>query len=195
MSSAIGQASFRAGAQGETQPGMQWNREIEHRDMTPHERLVRRGDMMFDTAFISSRMDMHPASVDTAVAEWHRSLPPVAGARTFVRLGRRLWLATQPQLVSSDPLQLYAVRGILWINGWPIRVILECSMWSATVSQVAIRPAHLSWPVRSGSYWSRAAAVLDDVIGSLAAPTVVEKADVPEGQRAVAKGAPVRVAA
>jgi hypothetical protein len=150
---------------------------------------------MIDTAFISSPMDMHPASVDTEVAEWHRGLPPVAGARKFVHLGRRLWLATQPQVRSSDPLQLYAVRGILWINGWPTRVILECSMWSTTVSQVAIRPTHLSWPVRSRSYWSRATAVLDDVIGSLAAPAELERVDDHEGQRTGVRVATMRSAA
>jgi hypothetical protein len=150
---------------------------------------------MIDTAFISARMDMHPAAVDTAVAEWHRGLPDVSVARSFVRLGHRFWLATQPQVASADPLQFYAVRGILWIAGWPVRVILECSMWSATLSQVAIRPAHLAWPVSSPSYWSRAAAVLDDVIGSLGAATLPERVDIHEGQRAVARIAPVQSAA
>jgi hypothetical protein len=140
-------------------------------------------------------MDMHPAAVDTAVAEWHRSLPHVSLARSFVRLGPRFWLATQPQVASADRHQLYAVRGILWIGGWPIRVILECSMWSATLSQVAIRPAHVAWPVGSPSYWSLAAAVLDDVIGSLGAPTVPKRVDVHEELRAIVRITPVQSAA
>jgi hypothetical protein len=39
--SAIGQGSFRPGAQGEEQPGGNWNREIGHRDLTSDKRLDR----------------------------------------------------------------------------------------------------------------------------------------------------------
>jgi hypothetical protein len=123
---------------------------------------------VIDTSFVSTKLSVHPSSVHTAVGKWHQSLPSVTMAHGCVRFGHRLWLATKCQQASSDPLELYAVRGILWMNGRPIRVKLEFSMWSATVSQLAFTPAHLGWPVRTERYARRAAQFLEDVAGSIA---------------------------
>jgi hypothetical protein len=111
---------------------------------------------MIDTTFVSTRLSVPPSRIHTAIGKWHQSLPSITMARRYVRFGHRLWLATESQLASSDPLQLYAVRGILWMNGQPIRVDLEFSKWSATVSELALRPAHLAWPVRTERYACRA---------------------------------------
>ena len=95
---------------------------------------------MIDTTFVSTRLSVPPSRIHTAIGKWHQSLPSITMARRYVRFGHRLWLATESQLASSDPLQLYAVRGILWMNGQPIRVDLEFSKWSATVSELALGP-------------------------------------------------------
>jgi hypothetical protein len=116
-------------------------------------------------------------------------------ARGYVRFEHRLWLATEAQQTSSDPLQLYAVRGMLWMNGQPIRVDLEFSMWSATASELALRPAHLAWPVRTERYACRAALILENVVASIAGRVALHTAPGPKSRRAMARTAPVRPAA
>ncbi len=115
------------------------------------------------TAFTSRRLQMHPSSVPTVVSEWHRSLPAVTATSRFVQAGPRVWLAKEPEDGDSDPLQIYAVPGILWLWGRPVRVYLEFSIWSRSESQLSLRPAHLGWPVRSRGYVLRAKTVLDAV--------------------------------
>jgi hypothetical protein len=66
---------------------------------------------MITTSFASTRLSMHPSSIQDAVGDWHRSLPPITIARGCVRFGHRLWLAAMPQQGNPDPLQLYAVPG------------------------------------------------------------------------------------
>ena len=148
---------------------------------------------MIDTAFVSTRLNIHPASIQGALSKWHQSLPPVMRACSCVRFESRLWLAAVPEQGYSDPDQLYAVRGMLWMNGRPIRVGLECSMWSGTVSQLALRPARLAWPVRTDRYGRRAAQVLEDVVGSVMG-AALHRARCQQSQTAMAQGALVRPA-
>ena len=122
---------------------------------------------MLDTYVVSARLSVHPSDVRSTVEQWHESLPAVTLTRRSMRVGNRCWLATTPDKGSSDPLELYRLRGIVWMYGRPIRVMLEFSVWSATVSQVMLRPAHLAWPVQSERYGRRAAQVLRDVVASV----------------------------
>jgi hypothetical protein len=128
-----------------------------------------------DTAFISRRLDIHPAEVACAVADWHRGLPRVRMSRNSVTLDHRLWLASRSEPKSSDPFQLYAVQGILWVKSRPIRMSLEFSMWSLRVAEVALRPTGMAWPVGTKCYADRVTAILDDVITSLVAPAVQQR--------------------
>jgi hypothetical protein len=127
---------------------------------------------MIPTAFVSRRLHMHPSTVPAVVTEWHRSLPSIAGVPGFVRLGPRLWLAREPRDGGPDPLQVYDVSGVLWLWGRPVRVELELSAWSSSGSQLSLRPAHLSWPVRTKHYALRATAGPDGVADALAAPVL-----------------------
>jgi len=122
---------------------------------------------VLDSCVVSTKLRVHPSDVHSAVEEWHRSLPAVTLGHRSMRVGSRFWLATAPHQRSSDPLELYRVRGLLWMNCRPIRVMLEFSMWSVTVSQVALRPAKLTWPVCTERYGRRAARVLEYVATSL----------------------------
>jgi hypothetical protein len=147
---------------------------------------------MTTTAFTSRRLHMHPASVPTVVTEWHRSLPAVTAVPGFVRLGPRQWLAEEPQVGVSDPLQVYVVPGVLWLWGRPVRVHLEFSMWSNSDSQLSLRPAHLAWPVRTRSYALRAEAVLDAVVHSLADPVICRQERQPGTVTMMPAGTPMR---
>lgn len=150
---------------------------------------------MINTAFVSTRLSMHPLSAQSAVREWHQSLPPVMRARGCVRFESRLWLAAMPEQDNSNPDHLYAVRGTLWLNGRPIRVGLECSMWSDTVSLLALRPASLGWPVQTDRYGRRAAQVLERVVGSVMGTPAIHSGRHQQSRIAMAKGALVRSAA
>jgi hypothetical protein len=119
-----------------------------------------------DTHFVSTTLSIHPSDVRSTVEEWHQGLPAVTFARRM-RCGSRLWLATKSHQVSSDPLELYRVRGLLWMFGRSIRVELEFSIWSYTITQVALRPANLAWPVCTEQYGRRAARILEDVVASV----------------------------
>ena len=150
---------------------------------------------MIDTAFVSTRLSLHPSSVPRAFSEWHQSLPPVKRARGCVRFENRFWLAAMPEQGNADPDQLYAVRGILWMNGRPIRVGLECSMWSDTVAQLALRPARLAWPVRTDRYGRRAVQVLEDVVGAVMGTAALRRKRNQQSQIAMARSGLVRPAA
>ena len=150
---------------------------------------------MIDTAYVSTRLNIHPSSAQGALREWHQSLPVVMRTRGCVRFESRLWLAAMPEQGSLDPDQLYTVRSTLWMNGLPIRVGLECSMWSDTVSQLAIRPERLAWPVRTDRYGRRAAQVLEDVVESIMRTAALHRAPCQQSQIAMARGALVRLAA
>ena len=121
---------------------------------------------MTNTYFVSTKLNVHPSKLYSAVEKWHQSLPAVTPARR-VRFGSRFWLATTRRRASSDPLELYRVRGLLWLYGRPVRVELEFSIWSDTLSQVALRPADLAWPVRTERYRRRARQALEDVVTSV----------------------------
>ena len=134
-----------------------------------------RREQMSHTAFISRRFDIHPSAVPGVVAEWHRGLVPVRAGRNSVLVDRRFRLASEPDRRGPDPLRLYAVRGVLWVTARPIRVSLEFSMWSDDVTQVALRPTGLAWPVGTRAYGDRVGAVLDDVIEALGNPVTCHR--------------------
>jgi hypothetical protein len=62
---------------------------------------------------------------------------------------------------------MYQVPGVVWINGRPVRLKLEFSMWSDTLSEIGVRPKGISWPVGTDRYERRVAAVLDAIDGAL----------------------------
>jgi hypothetical protein len=123
---------------------------------------------MLGTYVVSTKLNFPPCDAPNVVEKWHRSLRRVTAAgRSIRRVGGGLLLADTPQHPSCDPLELYRVRGVLWVHGRPTRVTLEFSTWSADACQAALRPARLSWPVQTEHYERRAMGVLEDVVGSV----------------------------
>lgn len=126
---------------------------------------------MITSAYISRRLDIHPRQLSNAVAEWHHGLQPVRWVRRSVRLGHGFWLASEGGHASTNPLRLYEVPGVVWMDGRPVQVELEFSMWSATLSEMGVRPKGISWPVGTERYERRVTAALDVVNASLCQST------------------------
>jgi hypothetical protein len=122
---------------------------------------------MLGFTYKSKRLDLHPRSVPYVAAAWHQGLESVRWTRQSVRLDRHVWLNSEAELDSANPLRLYGVRGILWISGQAVPVTLELSLWSNTLSEVAVYPAGITRPVGSERYERRVTAVLDVVSRSL----------------------------
>jgi hypothetical protein len=133
---------------------------------------------MNTSAYISRRLNLCPAEASAAITAWHRNLSRANNAPRFVRLPRGLWLATEPDRSSVDPLRVYAVPGVLWISGRPLRIELEVTIWSSAACEAAIRPSGLAWPVHTQRYARRVTALLEGVVDSLVAPTVAGDANV-----------------
>jgi hypothetical protein len=118
---------------------------------------------MTSSVYLAQRLRVEPT---TAQRLFNTLRPGKAGADE-TRVGKwfhsRLWLAAEAEPPSLDPLQLSKRRGILWIGPWPIKVLLECTIWSETESELGLRPRHLRWPVGGTSYFHAATAVLHEV--------------------------------
>jgi hypothetical protein len=139
---------------------------------TGHER----GEIVMDSYVVSKRLAVHPSDVRSTVEAWHESLRSVSLGRRLRRFGSGLWLAPKPQAASSsDPFELYRVRGFLWLFGRPIRVMLEFSIWSDAASEVTLRPANLSWPVWTDRFGRKAARVLEAVVASVTSDGAVAR--------------------
>jgi hypothetical protein len=117
---------------------------------------------MAETTYIARRVCRDPADAAVAASAWHRDLRPVAGTR-HVACAKRLWLRVDPESGGPDPLELYAVRGLLWVGARPVAVTLEVSMWSTTEIQVGLRPRRLWWPVRTAGFARNASKALDQI--------------------------------
>jgi hypothetical protein len=124
------------------------------------------------SAHISKRSSIEPRKAANAVVAWCRNNRHVS-----VR-SARLRLATGPEPTSDDPLQLAEVRGILWLSGWPVRVRLECRVWSDSEVELSLRSTSLRWPVGTDRYVEAASHLLDLVDG--AARTVAEPSAQPD---------------
>ena len=125
-----------------------------------------------DSAYLSRRLHIHPVDAVTALQGWHRDLPLVRVAPQYRRLADGLWLSTDPEPIIFDAQLLHAIRGVIWMCGRPIRVLLEITRWSSSECEAAIRPMSLAWPVCSDRYDRRVTALLDDIVGTLAFPGV-----------------------
>jgi hypothetical protein len=126
---------------------------------------------MFETAYLSKRLDFHPGNLAEAAAYWHRALRPVRWAPRSVRVSYGFWLDSNAVAGSADSVQLYDVRGVVWTSGRPVPVILEFSVWSETQSEVGVSPRCLSWPVGTDRYVRRVDASLEIISQTLCRST------------------------
>jgi hypothetical protein len=127
---------------------------------------------MTNYAYIARRMCIDPRRAEDAIADCQQrtfhAIPVGRGPRTA-----RIWLAKEPEADSQDPLQLFARRAMLWVGVWPVSVHLECTKWSATESELCLRPSRLMWPVGTDGYARAALAILQEVAHVLVASSEV----------------------
>lgn len=84
-----------------------------------------------------------------------------------------LWLTKEPEADGQDPLQLFARRAMLRVGVWPVSVHRECTKWSATESELCLRPSRLMWPLGTDGYARAALAILQEVAHVLVASSEV----------------------
>jgi hypothetical protein len=121
---------------------------------------------MIDTAYISRNISLCPAEAATVADEWHGRLGQTAKSRRFIRCADRLWLSTELDGVDSDLDVVRHASGLLWVGTRPVAIEFEMSVWSSTVTTLAIRPKSRSSVIFSERYATTAHRALEYVVQS-----------------------------
>jgi hypothetical protein len=116
---------------------------------------------MTDSAYLSRRLDLHPDDLAEAAARWHKGLKSVPWSSRVLRLSPGFWLASNAQAGNATSWPAYEVRGLMWLSGRPLPLILEFSGWSSSQSEVGVCPGGLSWPVGTPRYVRRVQRALE----------------------------------
>jgi hypothetical protein len=135
---------------------------------------------MLESAYLSKRLDVHPDNLAEVAARWHRGLEPLRWSSRLVRVGTGFWLASNARARIVAPHTAYEVRGVMWIGGRPVPLILEFAGWSKTQSELGMCPGSLSWPVGTDRYVRRVRAALEDMSQALSSSTPQVVAAQPE---------------
>jgi hypothetical protein len=118
---------------------------------------------MIASAYVSREIDLEPPLVSAMVLGWDGSRLVVSPSRPGSPVRARLLLDRQPEQAGGDPLQVASRQGILWVGLFPVRVYLECAVWSDSESTLGLRPSNLRWPVGTARYARAAVAVLEEL--------------------------------
>lgn len=124
---------------------------------------------MTGSVYLAQRLRVDPTKAQRLFDVWRPGRVGADGSHVGRKFQSRLWLAAEPELPSLDPLQLSQRKGILWIGPWPIKVMLECTIWSVTESELGLRPHNLQWPVGGTMYFRAATVALKEVVQCLMA--------------------------
>jgi len=120
-------------------------------------------------AHITRRLEVPPSETQVALTEWQQGLPLIGGTCGRLRSAPGIWVAAEPERASSDPLELFETRGIMWVRIWPLRVRLEGRVWSETETELSLCSMNLTWPVGTTSYIRAASEALESLAGTLLA--------------------------
>jgi hypothetical protein len=126
---------------------------------------------MFESTYVSKRLDYHPDNLAECAAQWHRGLLPVPWVRGTVRVSDGFWLASTCVLGCADENLVYRAQGLAWVGARPVPLGLEFSKWSETESEVGVVPRGLSWPVGTDRYVHRVLAGLEVISQALCPST------------------------
>jgi hypothetical protein len=118
---------------------------------------------MIDSAYVSRKIGIEPPLVSALVLGWDDSRLVVSASRPGSPVRARLLFERQPEQAGGDPLQVASHQGILWVGLFPVRVYLECAVWSDSESTLGLRPSNLRWPVGTARYSRAAMAVLEEL--------------------------------
>ena len=84
-------------------------------------------------AYISQILQTDPKSAGLVLDSLYRGLETTGITRRFVRLTDGLWLSADGLQSDPGPQVLRAVRGILWLGCYPIRVLVELISFDTSV--------------------------------------------------------------
>ncbi len=116
---------------------------------------------MVRTAYIARHMKLGSIEATRRADLWHQGLRPVGLGKRRLAAATRLRLRGGFEPVGSD---LRQTRGVLWLKGVPVRVELELVAYAHDVTELALHPFNLRWPVGTKRYEQRATEAID-VIG------------------------------
>ena len=122
---------------------------------------------MWESTYISRRLDIRPGDVADVAARWHRGLRRSQPSSRLVRVSPGFWLSPD----AADSADAYEVRGLMWTWGRPVRVTLEFAGWSRTQSEVGVGPRSPGWPVGSAQYVRRVTTALEGLSRALCPST------------------------
>ena len=115
---------------------------------------------MLESLHFSRRLDVSPQQLVDAADRWHHKLHRASWPSRSLHATKRFWLSTESVARSTEFVEQYEVRGVLWTCGRPIPVILDFSQYSTTQSEIGITPCAMSWPVGTECYGHRVKSVL-----------------------------------
>lgn len=95
------------------------------------------------TTHISIRLPLSPSAASEATDVWRRRQPKLWRRSHLVRAGHHLWLRQELEGGGVDPTQLRRASGVLWLHARPVRVEVELSVWSDSITTLAVRPKRL----------------------------------------------------
>lgn len=138
------------------------------------------------TAYIALHIKLGSIEAARRADLWHQGLRPIGPGRRRLAGHRRLRLRRGFGPVGSD---LRQSRGVLWVKGVPVKVELELVAYARDVTELALHPFNLRWPVGTKRYEQLAIeaidAIADAMMASVRAPvrqTVDREAAIPDCQ-------------
>jgi hypothetical protein len=116
---------------------------------------------MFASAYLSKRLDLRSDNLGEIAARWHRGLQPMRASSRIIRVSSGFWLASDALEGDPETGLAYEVRGVVWVCGRPVPLILEFVQWSKSQCEVGICPTCLSWPVGTDRYVRQVRAAIE----------------------------------
>jgi hypothetical protein len=121
------------------------------------------------TTHISIRLPLSPSAASEATDAWQRRQPKLWRRSHLVRASHHLWLRHELVGGGADPTQLRRASGVLWLHARPIWVEVELSVWSDSITTMAVRPKRL----RSVAWSPRYARSVDRSLSAIASELLI----------------------
>jgi hypothetical protein len=118
------------------------------------------------TAYIALHIKLGSIEAARRADLWHQGLLPIGPGKRRLAGHRRLRLRRGFEPGGSD---LRQSRGVLWVKGVPVKVELELVAYARDVTELALHPFNLRWPVGTKRYEQLATEAIDAIADAMMA--------------------------